>query len=108
MAALLLVVTACLPPDATKAKPPKFQLEGSATQLYELGYDEARILLAEEDFALLFVRTRPLVSILADGGLSDNTMIGMTEDYPLKLTYAKWGDEIPVRKRVDQIGRAHV
>jgi len=100
-AALLLLVTACQPPDATKAKPPKFQLEGSATQLYDLGYDEARILLAEEDFAVLFVRTRPLVSILSDGGIADNTMVGMTEDYPLKVTYSKWGNDIPVRTRVD-------
>lgn len=101
LVAALILVSACAPQDPTKAQPAKFQLEGSATQLYDLGYDEARILLAEDDFALLFVRTRPLVSILADGGISDNTMVGMTEDYPIKVTYAKWGEEIPVKTRVD-------
>lgn len=94
----LWLLCAC---GSNSTKGPKYQLEGSVTQLFDLGYDQARILVAEEDVALLFVRTRPLDTIRADGGTSNNDMQGMSEDYPLKVSYALWGEPIPVKKRVD-------
>ena len=97
----LILLTGCPQRNPTMAPDAKFQLEGSAGQLFDLGYDEARILLVTEDVALLFVRTRPLETRLPDGGLAMNDMTGVTEDYPLKISYALWGDEIPVKKRVN-------
>ncbi len=97
----LLVLTACQARDPTLPPEAKFQLEGSAGQLFDLGYDEARILLATEDVALLFVRTRPLEKRLPDGGLAMNDMTAVSEDYPIKISYALWGDDIPVKTRVN-------
>ncbi len=98
---VLLLTVACAPNDPTKAPPAKYQLEGSTTQLFDLGYDEARILQTDEDVALVFVRKRPLNAILPDGGSAMNNNQGVSEDYPLKVTYALWGDPLPVKKRVD-------
>ena len=69
--------------------------------MYDLGYDEARVLVTAEDVAVLFVRTRPLDTLLPDGGYAMNDMTGVTEDYPLKVTYALWGDDVPVKTRVN-------
>lgn len=97
----LMMLTGCPPRDPTLPPDAKFQLEGSVGQLFDLGYDEARIQLATEDVALLFVRTRPLETRLPDGGLAMNEMTGVTEDYPIKISYALWNDEIPVKTRVN-------
>lgn len=71
-----------------KKPPPKFRLEGSLGQVMDLGFDEARILVAPEDVSLLFVRSHPLTSTgPGDGGEVDPVMAGTTEDYPLKVAY---------------------
>lgn len=58
----------------------------------DVGYDEVRILLAPDDVSLLFVRTRPLGSIVSsDAGDS----MGSSEDYPLKVAYQLWGEPLP-------------
>ncbi len=100
LTALALSVS-CEPYDPTRPPAPKHQLEGSAITLFDLGYDEARILLAEQDVALLFVRTRPLVTIFPDGGVQNQQETGVSEDYPLKVSYALWGSPMPVNTRVD-------
>lgn len=81
--------------DPTK-KPPKFRLEGSLGQVMDLGYDEARILLAPEDLSLTFVRIRPLGGgTTEDGGVPETEeMTGTSEDYPLKLAYRLLGEEL--------------
>lgn len=80
--------------DPCKA-PPKFRLEGSLSQVMDLGYDEARVLLAPEDVSLLFVRTHCQTAVSSDGGVPDpGTMVGMVEDYPLKVGYRLLGDVI--------------
>ena len=78
-----------------RKQPPKFRLEGSLGQVMEVGYDEARVLVAPTDISLLFVRIRPLGSLNPDGGTTD----GVTEDYPLKIAYRLLGD--PIGGRVD-------
>lgn len=83
-----------------KNPPPKYRLEGSLTQVMDLGYDEARILIAPEDVSLIFVRIRPLSSVdPGDGGTP--TMAGTTEDYPLKVAYRLLQDGLPSGGRVD-------
>ena len=73
--------------DPCKA-PPKFRLEGSLSQVMDLGYDEARILVAPEDISLLFVRTHCQSAVSDDGGVPDpGTRVGTIEDYPLKVAY---------------------
>ncbi len=85
-----------------KKPPPKFRLEGSLGQVMDIGYDEARILVAPEDVSLLFVRIRPLGSdVVSDGGTSE-PMQGTTEDYPLKVAYRLLsGEGIPGAGRLD-------
>jgi hypothetical protein len=78
--------------DPTK-KPPKFRLEGSLGQVMDMGYDEARVLIAPTDISLLFVRLHPVGSVFDDAG------VGVSEDYPLKVAYRLLGD--PVGGRVD-------
>jgi hypothetical protein len=78
-----------------RKQPPKLRLEGSLGQVMDTGYDEARVLVAPTDVSLVFVRIKPLGSILFDGGTSD----GVTEDYPLKVAYRLLGD--PIGGRVD-------
>lgn len=96
--ALASVLSACGDP---KKPPPKFRLEGSLSQVMDLGYDEARILVGVDDLALVFVRIHPLSSAgQSDGGTEEN-MTGTTEDYPLKLAYRLLGDERPSGGRVD-------
>lgn len=70
-----------------KNPPPKFHLEGSLTQVMDLGYDEARVLLAPEDVSLLFVRRKPRGADPGDGGAQSTT-----EDYPLKVAYRLLGE----------------
>lgn len=73
--------------DPCKA-PPKFRLEGSLSQVMDLGYDEARILLAPQDVSLLFVRVRCQGAVSDDGGVpAEGAMVGKVEDYPLKVAY---------------------
>lgn len=87
---------ACLPADGRRS-PPKFRLEGSLTQMMDLGYDEARLISSADDVALLFVRQRPMDESEFDGG-SD---VSVSEDYPFKVTFALRGEEPPIRVRVD-------
>ena len=97
--AVVALASACGDP---KKPPPKFRLEGSLTQVMDLGYDEARILVAPEDVSLLFVRIHRLGSVITpdDGGTVDpNMMTGQSEDYPLKVAYRLLGD--PTGGRVD-------
>jgi hypothetical protein len=86
LASVLLGASSCGDP---KNPLPKFRLEGSLTQVMDLGYDEARILRAPEDIALLFVRIKPLGDSL-DGGTA-----GTAEEYPFRVAYRFPGDEPP-------------
>lgn len=86
LAGLALGASSCGDP---KNPPPKFRLEGSLTQVMDLGYDEARILKAPEDIALLFVRIKPLGDNL-DGGAS-----GVKEEYPFRVAYRFAGQDAP-------------
>jgi hypothetical protein len=96
-----LVLCACQPGDPNAPPPPRFYLEGSLTQLMDLGYDEARIDGTSQDIALTFVRIKPLDDTLPDGGSSG--MTGTTEDYPLKITYFYENNDggVPANSRVD-------
>lgn len=92
----VLVASACdIDPENP---PPKFRLEGSLTQVMDLGYDEARILQAPGDVSLLFVRLRPLGSTPTDGGVEE---MGMTEDYPFRVAYRFIGEDTPTGGAVD-------
>ncbi len=101
LASLALGFSAC-GVDPKKA-PAKFRLEGSLTQVMDLGYDEARILIAPEDVSLVFVRIRPLVSAPTDdaGTSSTEPVAGTSEDYPFKLAYRLLEDGLPSGGRVD-------
>ncbi len=107
---LLLVVAgllvACSPAPGKQA-PPKFQLEGSLTQLMALGYDEARLRLdydpdnpqPTDTLGIEFVRLRPLGSdTLPDGGMA---MVQDSEDMVLKIGYQLAGDAPPANQRLD-------
>lgn len=89
--------------DPSKA-PPKFRLEGSLTQIMDMGYDVAKVLVAPTDVSVLFVRVRPLgVIYLEDGGTPPANMQGMTEDYPLKVAYRLLDEPVPAG-RIDLTG----
>lgn len=79
--------------DPCKA-PPKFHLEGSLSQVMDLGYDEARVLLAPEDVSLLFVRTHCQGAVSDDGGVPEEGQVGKVEDYPLKVGFRLLGDAV--------------
>jgi hypothetical protein len=84
-----LVGAACVDPDKPQ---PKFRLEGSLTQVMDLGYDEARILLAPEDVSVTFVRKLPLGSgLLEDGGMVE---VASSENYPVKVSYRFAGEAL--------------
>lgn len=93
--ALALLGAACGDPSKT---PPKYRLEGSLTQVMDLSYDEARILIAPNDVSLQFVRIKRLETLENDGGMQ---MQGVSEDYPLKIAYMLNGDPPPMGGRVD-------
>lgn len=106
---LVLVATAagaCSPPPGQVA-PPRFRLEGSLTQLMNLGYDECRLRLdydpnnplPSDTLGIEFVRLRPMGSgTLDDGGMA---MAGDSEDMVLKIGYALAGDAPPDNQRLD-------
>lgn len=85
-AGVALGASACGDP---KNPPAKFHLEGSLTQVMDLGYDEARILKAPEDIALLFVRIKPL------GDATDGGTAGVSEEYPFRVAYRFAGQDAP-------------
>lgn len=93
--ALVVLGSACGDPSKM---PPKFRLEGSLTQVMDLNYDEARILIAPNDVSLQFVRIKKLESLDPDAG---NQMQGVSEDYPLKIAYLLNGDPAPMGGRID-------
>ncbi len=100
--ALGLAVVALGACDYDPKKPPaKFRLEGSLGQVMDLGYDEARILIAPEDVSLVFVRIRPLNVLPDDAGATSGEATGVSEDYPLKLAWRLLMDELPSGGRVD-------
>ncbi|MGV3620808.1 MAG: hypothetical protein ACO1OB_08320 [Archangium sp.] len=85
-----------------KNPPPKQRLEGSLTQVMDLGYDEARILFAPDDISLLFVRIRPLGSTpTTDGGEEMMEMTGNSEEYPLRVAYRFIGEDLPTGGALD-------
>lgn len=86
LAGATLGASACGDP---KNPPAKFRLEGSLTQVMDLGYDEARILKAPEDIALLFVRIKPL------GEATDGGTAGVSEEYPFRVAYRFAGQDAP-------------
>lgn len=81
--------------------PPRFRLEGSLGQVMDLGYDEARVLIAPEDLSLVFVRKRPLASLPDDAGTTNPDQQGFSEDYPIKIAWRLLMDELPRGGRVD-------
>lgn len=99
--ALVAVLLVACEADPSKA-PPKFRIEGSLGQVMDTGYDEARVLLSAADVTLLFVRIRPLGAAAppADGGSVEPMMMaGVSEDYPLRVSYRLLDD--PIGGRVD-------
>jgi hypothetical protein len=82
--------------DPQKA-PPLFRLEGSLGQVMDVGYDEARVLIAPEDITVQFVRIRRITTTV-DGG---DTMSGTTENYPVNVSYRLWGAEVPGKGTFD-------
>jgi hypothetical protein len=99
-------LSACSPPG--QPTPPKFKLEGSLSQLMNLGYDEARLRLdfdpnnpqPSDTLGIEFVRVRPLGSnLLPDGGLV--SAVGASEDLVLKIGYQLAGDAPPANQRLD-------
>lgn len=84
--------------DQSRETPPKYRLEGSLSQVMDLSYDEARILIAPNDVSLQFVRIKKLESLATDGG---SQMMGVTEDYPIKIAYILNGEPAPQGGRVD-------
>lgn len=83
---LLLALGAC---GANDGKTAKYRLEGSVSQVMDLGYDEVRVQPSEEDIAVSFVRVRKLGSTIEDAG---SEMAGVSEDYPFKVTVKLWGE----------------
>jgi hypothetical protein len=81
----------------TSSSNPKHVLEGSLSQVLEMGYDEVRVLIAPEDLSLQFVRVRPIDTTDLDAG----SATGTSEDYPFELTMALWGEDPPGNRRVD-------
>jgi hypothetical protein len=81
----------------TNSKNAKYLLEGSLSQVLEMGYDEVRVLIAPEDLSLQFVRVRPLDTTDLDAG----TAAGTSEDYPFELTMALRGEDPPGNRRID-------
>lgn len=100
------VLSACSPPG--QPTPAKFKLEGSLTQLMNLGYDEARLRLdydpnnpqPSDTLGIEFVRVRPLgMNTLDDGGMVN--AVGASEDIVLKIGYQLAGDAPPANQRLD-------
>jgi len=105
-AAGVVALSACSPPG--QAAPPKFRLEGSLSQLMNLGYDEARLRLdydpnnprPSDTLGIEFVRVRPLsMDTLSDGGMVMGA--GASEDIVLKIGYQLAGDAPPANQRLD-------
>lgn len=71
-------------------------LEGSLGQLFALQYDEARLQLAPQDLAVLFVKRRG-AGVGADGGVET----AANEDYPFKVTMALWDGGIAPNVAID-------
>ncbi len=96
LSSLIFVLAACAVGSGcntdSKIPPPKFRLEGSLTQVMDLSYDEARILVAPSDISLTFVRIKPLGSIEEPDGGMQNQMMGVSEDYPIKIAYQLDGE----------------
>lgn len=98
---------ACSPPPG-QVVPPRFQLEGSLTQLMALGYDECRLRLdydpnnplPTDTLGIEFVRVRPLSAGTTDDG-GTPMMMGASEDMVLKIGYALAGDAPPANQRLD-------
>lgn len=84
-----------------KNPPPKSRLEGSLTQVMDLGYDEARILFAPDDISLLFVRIRPLGSTPQPDAGEQMEMTGNSEEYPIRIAYRFIGEDLPTGGTLD-------
>ncbi|MFZ5444931.1 MAG: hypothetical protein ACOZQL_33385 [Myxococcota bacterium] len=97
LAATAVVLSAC----QADPKVPRYRLEGSLGQVMDLGYDEARILIAPEDVSLVFVRIHPLNDVTPSDGGTEMSPTGTSEDYPLKLAYRLLEDGLPSGGRVD-------
>ncbi len=90
-------LSACGPVDPKNPRA-KYTIQGSASSVMTLLFDEARIIATEDDVSVLFVRSRPLGATLLDGGQDES---GTSEDYPLKVTYKLLGTTFPTKGRVD-------
>jgi hypothetical protein len=102
--AAALLASACQPDDPTKPPPPRFRLEGSLTQVIDLGYDEARVLFASDgtDVSLTFVRKRPADLSGFDAGAGQPQPTSEGEDVAFQVSYSLEGLEAyPLDTRVD-------
>ncbi len=100
VAVTLSALLSCGTGDATAVKPPRYRLEGSVTQVLDLGYDEVRIEVAPEDISVSFVRKQALSSLpTPDSGVSVSG--GQSESYPLKLSYTLDGKPFVTGMPVD-------
>ncbi len=96
---IAVLLCQCGAGDSTAMTPALYALQGSVTQVLDLGYDEARIELAPEDVSLVFARKRALTQVGIDGGVGMAS--GQSEEYPLKVAYSLWGQAVPSELRVD-------
>lgn len=93
-----LAMTGCNSSQPGKT-PPKHRLEGSLTQVMDLGYDEVRLGQTGQDVSVLFVRIFELDDTTTDGGTANQ--VGTIEDYPFKVTLALRGQDLPVGVNID-------
>jgi hypothetical protein len=86
----------CTPPAT------RYALEGSVTQVMNLGYDSVRVDITDPNrVRISFVRARATDETLPDGGTPDPSMVAVSEDYPFELTYALVDLTVPVKAEVD-------
>lgn len=97
---LVPALAACGPQDPNKP-PAKYRLEGSLTQVMDLGYDLVRVQPSVNDVSVLFVRLRPIGGDSPTDGGTTMEPAGMSEDYPFKIAFDLRGQPVPTGVRVD-------
>lgn len=97
---MLALLCACQPADPTKPPPAYFRLEGSLSQVMDLGYDEAKVEFAADlnDVALVFLRRRPSDISAFDGGAD---LEAGSRDVAFQITYRLIDQMYPLNTRYD-------
>lgn len=81
--------------------PARYFLEGSLSQVMDLGYDEVRIQETDQDVSLLFARVYQLEATGSTDGGETEPESGYVEDYPFKLTLALRDQPLPIGVDID-------